>query len=77
MGCSMGGGVAMDFALTYPSRMKAIIMVGAGPSGLKLDVTTHLNLLMLRRLSKLEIWIWWLKSKRKFGSMAWIERQTR
>ena len=38
MGCSMGGGLAMDFALTYPSRMKALIMVGSGPSGLKLDV---------------------------------------
>jgi|SRR5688572_18228182 len=38
MGCSMGGGLAMDFALTYPSRMKALIMVGSGPGGLKLDV---------------------------------------
>jgi pimeloyl-ACP methyl ester carboxylesterase len=38
MGCSMGGGLAMDFALTYPSRAKALIMVDAGPSGLELDV---------------------------------------
>jgi pimeloyl-ACP methyl ester carboxylesterase len=38
MGCSMGGGLAMDFALTYPSRAKALIMVDAGPSGLVLDV---------------------------------------
>jgi pimeloyl-ACP methyl ester carboxylesterase len=38
MGCSMGGGLAMDFALTYPSRAKALIMVDSGPSGLKLDV---------------------------------------
>jgi pimeloyl-ACP methyl ester carboxylesterase len=38
MGCSMGGGLAMDFALTYPSRAKALIMVGSGPSGLELDV---------------------------------------
>src|SRR5690349_18309153 len=35
MGCSMGGGLAMDFALTYPSRVQALIMVGSGPSGLK------------------------------------------
>ena len=28
----------MDFALTHPSRVKALIMVGSGPSGLKLDV---------------------------------------
>ena len=40
MGCSMGGGLAMDFALTHPSRMRALIMVGSGPSGLKLDVPT-------------------------------------
>jgi len=40
MGCSMGGGLTMDFALTHPSRVKALIMVGSGPSGLKLDVPT-------------------------------------
>jgi 2-hydroxy-6-oxonona-2,4-dienedioate hydrolase len=40
MGCSMGGGLAMDFALTHPLRAKALIMVDAGPSGLKLDVAT-------------------------------------
>ena len=38
MGCSMGGGLAMDFALEYPTRVKALIMVGSGPSGLELDV---------------------------------------
>jgi pimeloyl-ACP methyl ester carboxylesterase len=38
MGCSMGGGLAMDFALAYPSRMRALIMVDSGPSGLKLDI---------------------------------------
>ncbi len=40
MGCSMGGGLAMDFALTHPSRVKALIMVGSGPSGLELDAPT-------------------------------------
>jgi pimeloyl-ACP methyl ester carboxylesterase len=40
MGCSMGGGIAMDFALTHPSRAKALIMVGSAPSGLELDVPT-------------------------------------
>jgi pimeloyl-ACP methyl ester carboxylesterase len=40
MGCSMGGGLAMDFALTHPSRVKALILVGSGPSGLELDVPT-------------------------------------
>lgn len=38
MGCSMGGGLAMDFALRYPTRVKALIMVGSAPSGLELDV---------------------------------------
>lgn len=38
MGCSMGGGLAMDFALAHPSKVKALIMVGSGPSGLELDV---------------------------------------
>lgn len=38
MGCSMGGGLAMDFVLTYPSRVKAVIMVGSAPSGLELNV---------------------------------------
>lgn len=40
MGCSMGGSLALDFALTYPKRVKALIMVGSGPSGLELDVKT-------------------------------------
>jgi len=38
MGCSMGGGIAMNFALTYPTRAKSLIMVGSGPNGLELDV---------------------------------------
>ncbi|MEJ2709878.1 MAG: alpha/beta hydrolase [Anaerolineales bacterium] len=38
MGCSMGGGLAMDFALAQPSRVKALIMVDSGPPGLELDV---------------------------------------
>ncbi|MCB9452994.1 MAG: alpha/beta hydrolase [Anaerolineaceae bacterium] len=37
MGCSMGGGLAMDFVLSYPARAKALIMVGSGPGGLELD----------------------------------------
>src|SRR5215212_7554895 len=40
MGCSMGGGLALDFALTHPATVKALILVGAGPSGLELDVPT-------------------------------------
>lgn len=40
MGCSMGGGLAMDFTLAHPARAKALIMVGSSPSGLELDVPT-------------------------------------
>jgi pimeloyl-ACP methyl ester carboxylesterase len=40
MGCSMGGGLAMDFALKHPSRVRALIMVGSAPSRLELDVPT-------------------------------------
>jgi 3-oxoadipate enol-lactonase len=50
MGCSMGGGLAIDFALEQPDRVKALIMVGSAPSGVgsvlqsvveKLDVPFH------------------------------------
>jgi pimeloyl-ACP methyl ester carboxylesterase len=40
MGCSMGGGIAMDFALERSSRVKAVIMVGSAPTGLELDART-------------------------------------
>jgi pimeloyl-ACP methyl ester carboxylesterase len=38
MGCSIGGGLAMDFTLTHPSRVAALIMVDSNPRGLDLDV---------------------------------------
>jgi len=44
IGCSMGGGMALDFALAHPSRVKALVMVGSGPSGLILDVPSHPNM---------------------------------
>jgi len=40
MGCSMGGGLAMNLALARPSQVRALIMVGSGPTGLELDVPT-------------------------------------
>jgi len=38
MGCSMGGGLGIDYTLANPSKVKALIMVGSGPNGLELDV---------------------------------------
>ena len=38
MGASMGAGLAIEFALTYPSRVKALILVGGGPRGFECDV---------------------------------------
>jgi len=40
MGCSMGGSLAMDLALTQPTRVRALIMVDSCPSGLDLDLPT-------------------------------------
>jgi 3-oxoadipate enol-lactonase len=37
MGCSMGGGACMNFALEYPQRADALIMVGSGPGGFSYD----------------------------------------
>jgi 3-oxoadipate enol-lactonase len=37
MGCSMGGGLAIDFAYTRPGDVKALILTGSGPAGLELD----------------------------------------
>lgn len=67
VGCSMGGGLAMDFALAHPSRAKALIMVGSGPGGLALDVPqsptfeaveTAYNAGDLDRVAELETQIW-------------------
>jgi 2-hydroxy-6-oxonona-2,4-dienedioate hydrolase len=38
MGCSMGGGGAMDFALDYPEMVASLILVGASPRGFEYDV---------------------------------------
>lgn len=37
MGCSMGGGLSIDFALTHPEHVAALILVGSDPAGLELD----------------------------------------
>lgn len=67
IGCSMGGTLAMEFALEHPDRMNTLVMVGSGPSGLQLDVPDHPKMAEaeeayengdLDRLAELEAQIW-------------------
>ncbi len=67
MGCSMGGGLAMDYTLAHPLGVKALIMVDAGPTGLNLDVPTPpkfaevekaYNAGQLDQVAELETQIW-------------------
>jgi 3-oxoadipate enol-lactonase len=37
VGCSIGGGVAIDFALQHPDRVSKLVLVGAGVSGQPYD----------------------------------------
>ena len=37
IGCSMGGGLALDFALDHPERISKLVLVDSGPSGLEDD----------------------------------------
>lgn len=67
MGCSMGGMLALDLALARPPVVKAVIMVGSGPSGLELDVPDPPQVAEiedayqagdLERLAELETQVW-------------------
>ena len=70
MGCSMGGGLAMDFALEHPSQAHALVMVGSAPSGLKLDVPRPQSMRKPRRHMKPAIGTCSASWKRRSGSMA-------
>ncbi|MEA3335336.1 MAG: alpha/beta fold hydrolase [Chloroflexota bacterium] len=37
VGCSMGGGMAIDFTLAYPERFNGLAVVGSSPSGFEGD----------------------------------------
>ncbi len=39
MGCSMGGAAAIDFTVTHPERVGALITVGSGVSGFEREMT--------------------------------------
>ncbi len=38
MGCSMGGGACINFALEHPDMAKALITIGSGPAGFQFDM---------------------------------------
>jgi pimeloyl-ACP methyl ester carboxylesterase len=78
MGCSMGGSLAMDFALAHPSKVRALIMVGSAPSNLELDVPTPAkfeeaekayNTGDLDRVAELETQIWFDGTGRSPGQV--------
>ena len=37
VGCSMGGGAIIDFALAYPQRTRALVIVASAPHGFQFD----------------------------------------
>ncbi len=38
MGCSIGAGLAIDYALTHPDEVQSLILVGGEPAGFEADV---------------------------------------
>ena len=38
VGCSMGGGIAIDYTLSRPEHVRGIVLVDSAPNGLRLDV---------------------------------------
>ncbi|HET6884599.1 MAG TPA: alpha/beta fold hydrolase [Rubrobacteraceae bacterium] len=64
VGCSMGGGAVIDFALSNPERARALVLVGSAVSGVESDETPPeeweelVAADELERVSELEVRIW-------------------
>jgi 2-hydroxy-6-oxonona-2,4-dienedioate hydrolase len=67
IGCSMGGATVLDFALRFPERVGALVLVGSAVSGFEVDVERpkQWDELVaadeagdLERVSELEVQIW-------------------
>jgi pimeloyl-ACP methyl ester carboxylesterase len=83
VGCSMGGTLAMDFTLAYPHKVKGLVMLGAGPSGLRMEVPAHPQAAAteeaykagdLDRVAELEAQIWFDGMGRKASQVNPIMR---
>ena len=85
MGCSMGGGLAIDYALEQPAKASALILVGSGPPGLELDVAGPDALFAqseeafqagdLDRVAELDMQIWFDGTGRKGEDVDALARQ--
>lgn len=40
VGCSMGGGTALEYALKEPDKVRALVLVDSAPSGFQIDLPT-------------------------------------
>ena len=68
MGCSIGAGLALDFALDNPERTQALILVGGCPAGFEVDAEEPDELFAeserafengeLERVAELDMQIW-------------------
>jgi len=67
LGCSMGGAMALDFALEHPEKADGLVMVSAAPNGFELRGSPPPNLLAmmsavergnLEQVSELQLRIW-------------------
>ncbi|MEZ4670315.1 MAG: alpha/beta hydrolase [Anaerolineae bacterium] len=67
MGCSLGGGVSLNFALEYPDMAAALILVGSGPGGFDVkkdppkqwdDIVKSFEANDLERTAELEVQVW-------------------
>lgn len=85
MGCSMGGGLAIDYALEKPEQVSSLILVGSGPPGLELDVAGPEALFAqseaaflardLDRVAELDMQIWFDGMGRQTEDVDAIARQ--
>jgi len=79
IGCSKGGSIALDFALSYPQKASALILIGAPPNGYPFtgdpppqweEAVAAFREGDLERVSELEVQVWVDGRFRKPGEVA-------